>query len=70
VLTIEYKVNFVAPARGRRVIARGRVMKPGRTITVCVGDAVAEPEQGGPERLVATMLPTMMAAPLRTDGEA
>src|SRR2546423_1262771 len=70
VLTIEYKVNFVAPARGRRVIARGRVMKLGRTITVCAGDAVAEPEQGGPERLVATMLATMITAPLRTDGEA
>ena len=70
VLTIEYKVNFVAPARGRRVIARGRVRKPGRTITVCAGDAVAEPEQGGPERLVAMMLATMIAAPLWTDGEA
>jgi uncharacterized protein (TIGR00369 family) len=69
VLTIEYKVNFVAPAWGRRFIARGRVTKPGRTITVCAGDAVTEPEQGGPERLVATMLATMIAAPLRTDGE-
>jgi uncharacterized protein (TIGR00369 family) len=70
VLTIEYKVNFVAPARGRRVIARGRVTKSGRMITVCAGDAVAEPEQDGPERLVATMLATMITAPLRTDGEA
>src|SRR5919202_1069562 len=69
VLTIEYKVNFVAPARGRRVIARGRVRKPGRTITVCAGDAVVEPEQGGPERLVAAMPATMITAPLRTDGE-
>jgi acyl-coenzyme A thioesterase PaaI-like protein len=63
-------VNFVAPARGRRVIARGRVMKLGRTINVCAGDAVAEPQQGGSERLVATMLATMIVAPLRTDGEA
>ena len=45
-------------------------MKLGRTITVCAGDAVAESEQGGPERLVATMLATMIAAPHRTDGEA
>jgi uncharacterized protein (TIGR00369 family) len=70
VLTIEYKVNFVAPARGRRVIARGRVTKSGRTITVCAGDAFAESEQSGQERLVATMLATTITAPRRADGEA
>src|SRR5579875_3328353 len=63
VLTVEYKVNFLAPAIGRRVIARGRVVKLGRTITVCAGDAFAE--QDGRERLVATMIATMIAAPDR-----
>jgi uncharacterized protein (TIGR00369 family) len=34
VLTVEYKVNLLAPARGDRFVARGRVVKPGRTLTV------------------------------------
>jgi uncharacterized protein (TIGR00369 family) len=59
VLTVEYKVNFLAPARGTRFIARGRVTKPGRTLTVCAGEVVALQE--GREVLIATMLTTMMA---------
>jgi uncharacterized protein (TIGR00369 family) len=59
VLTVEYKVNFIAPAAGERFVARGRVTKPGRTLTVCVGDVFAQ--QDGEERLIATMLTTMMA---------
>ena len=59
VLTVEYKVNFLAPARGTLFIARGRVTKPGRTLTVCAGDVVALQE--GREVLIATMLTTMMA---------
>jgi uncharacterized protein (TIGR00369 family) len=58
VLTIEYKVNFLAPAQGERVVARGRVIRPGRTVTVCAGDVVAV--DGGEEKLVATLLATMM----------
>ncbi len=58
VLTIEYKVNFLSPAMGKRMIARGRVTKPGRTITVCTGDVLAT--SNGKEKLVATMLATMM----------
>src|SRR5262249_42287659 len=41
VLTVEYKVNLLAPAKGERLIARGRVLKPGRTLTVCAGDVFA-----------------------------
>ena len=41
VLTVEYKANFLAPAQGERMVARGRVIRPGRTITVCAGDVVA-----------------------------
>ena len=58
VLTAEYKVNFLAPAAGRRFVAHGRVIKPGRTLTVTTGDVVAETEAG--PRPVATMLATMM----------
>ena len=58
VLTIEFKVNFVAPAAGEQMHARGRVTRPGRTVTVCAGDVFAL--RDGQERLVATMLATMM----------
>ncbi len=58
VLTIEYKANFLAPAQGGRVVARGRVIRPGRTVTVCAGDVVAVDR--GEEKLVATLLATMM----------
>lgn len=59
VLTVEYKVNLLAPAAGTHMIARGRVTKPGRTITVCTGDVYAY--RDGQEKLVATMMATMMA---------
>ena len=59
VVTVEYKVNFIAPARGERLIAHGRVVKPGRALTVCAGDVHALSD-GAPEP-VATMLGTMMA---------
>jgi uncharacterized protein (TIGR00369 family) len=65
VLTIEYKVNFVSPAIGERMIARGRVAKPGRTVTVCAGDVFAL--SGEKEKLVATMLATMMTVRERPD---
>jgi uncharacterized protein (TIGR00369 family) len=58
VLTVEFKVNLLAPGRGEAVIARARVMKPGRTLTVVRGDVLAQ--ERGEERLVATMLATMM----------
>ena len=58
VLTVEYKVNFMAPAQGERLIARGRVIRAGRTLTVCAGDVVAV--RDGAEHPVATMLATVM----------
>lgn len=62
VLTVEYKVNFMAPAAGTRLLARGQVRKPGRTLTVCAGEAWMETDGGGDgsERSVATMLATIM----------
>src|SRR5881409_1706077 len=57
VLTIEYKVNFLSPAQGERMVARGRVVRPGRTVSVCPGDVVAITGANG--KVVATMLSTM-----------
>ena len=59
VLTIEFKINLLAPARGERFRMEGRVIKPGRTITVCEGRAFAVDNQQ--EKLVATMGCTLMA---------
>ena len=59
VLTIEFKTNLLAPAKGERFTFRGHVIKPGRTITVCEAQAFAH--DGGKERLVATMTATLMA---------
>ena len=67
VLSIEFKTNLLAPAKGSRFIARGRVVRAGRTIVVCSGDVIALPdaqkdEAGGGkvEVMVATMLATML----------
>jgi uncharacterized protein (TIGR00369 family) len=60
VLTIEFKVNLLAPARGPRFRFEGRVVKPGRTISVVEGRALQSAGDGGPEKLVATMTATVM----------
>ena len=65
VLTVEYKVNLLAAARGERVVARGSVLRPGRTLTVCEADVVAL--EGGRERPIARMLATLMALTDRPD---
>ena len=59
VLTIEFKVNLLNPAAGERFVARGQVVKPGRTIMVCTGDVVAE-RTDGTQQTVALMQATMM----------
>lgn len=58
VLTVEFKINLFAPALGDRLIARGQVVRGGRTITVCHGDAYALKD--GQETHCATMIATMM----------
>jgi uncharacterized protein (TIGR00369 family) len=58
VLTVELKINLLAPASGRRLVAEGEVVRAGRTLTVCRGDAHAE--QGAERVHVATMLATMV----------
>ncbi len=65
VLSIEFKVNLLAPARGEEFRAIGTVLKPGRNITVVEGRLVANHD--GKEKLVATMVATMMAVYGRED---
>ena len=64
ILTIEYKINLLAPAKGQRFRMVGQVIKPGRTVTVTEGRAYAVNE--GREKLIATMGATLMAI---TGGE-
>jgi uncharacterized protein (TIGR00369 family) len=59
VLTIEFKVNLLAPGKGDRFLFRGSVTKPGRTIIVADGQAYAYGPEGE-ARLIATMTGTMM----------
>jgi len=65
VLSIEFKINLLAPARGEHFRVVGRVVKPGRTITVCEAEAFAC--GGDRSKLVASMTGTMMAVVAR-DG--
>ena len=58
VLSVEFKVNLLEPAVGDRLVARGRVVRAGRTITVCRAEAVAHSADG--EALVALMTATIM----------
>ena len=59
VLTTEFKINFVAPAAGDRIIARGRIVKAGRTLTVAQTEVFAE--SSGKEELIALLTATIMA---------
>jgi uncharacterized protein (TIGR00369 family) len=59
VLSVEYKLNLLAPAVGQRMIARATVLRSGRTVTVCRGDVFAVSDGG--EKLIAAMQATMMA---------
>jgi len=63
VLTIEMKINFLAPAIGEELVARGRVIRPGRRMVV-VGAEVAAVDEDGRETPVALMQGTMIPASL------
>ncbi|MCE2646243.1 MAG: PaaI family thioesterase [Burkholderiaceae bacterium] len=58
VLTVEYKINMLAPATGERLEARGTVVKSGRTLSIARADVFGV--ANGEERLVATMQQTLM----------
>ena len=66
VLTIEFKINLLAPARGPRFQLVGQVTKAGRTISVVDGQAFEQDEQGA-RKLIATMTATMMTVVGRDD---
>lgn len=68
VLTTEFKINLLAPADGERLRALGRVIKPGRTLTVCEVEVFALKD--GKEKLCAKLLQTLMTLHGRPDQKA
>ncbi len=68
VLTTEYKINLLAPADGQSLRAVGRVVKPGKTLSVC--DVEVFVEKDGHERLCAKMLQSLIALHGRPDTRA
>jgi len=59
VLSVEFKVNLLRPAKGARFLARAEVVKAGKTLTIVRADVFAM-DQDGERELIATMLGTMM----------
>lgn len=62
VLAVEFKINLLAPARGESFLACGRVLRPGKTLTVCLADVYGF--VGGERTLIATMLSTIIIRPV------
>ncbi len=58
ILTVEFKINLLAPAKGQAFRFVGHVVKPGRTLVIAEGRAFANDD--GREKLIATMSATMM----------
>ncbi len=59
ILTVEYKLNLIAPGDGYLLIGRARVIQPGRTLTVCRSEVFVV--KNGIEKLSATSLMSLMA---------
>jgi uncharacterized protein (TIGR00369 family) len=66
VLTVEYKMNLLAPAEGEELIARARVVRSGKTLKICMADVFAR--KGEVETHCATVLATIMCLPGKSDG--
>lgn len=66
VLSVEFKVNLLAPAAGERFLAVGRVLRSGRTLSVCLGEVYAV--QGPSRKLICAMQATMIASRLPGSG--
>ena len=62
VLTVEYKINFLAPAWGQKMVARGEVITAGRRLFVCKAEVVAVSEEGE-ETPCAALQQTVATAP-------
>jgi acyl-coenzyme A thioesterase PaaI-like protein len=58
VLAVEFKINLMAPAAGQFLVARGRVLRAGRTLSVCQADVTAVAD--GAEKDVAMLVATIM----------
>ena len=61
VLAVEFKINLLAPAKAPLLLARGRVLRAGRRLTVCLSEVFGV--DGVEQELVATMLSTISARP-------
>ena len=59
ILTVEYKLNLIAPGDGELLIAHGQVIKSGHTLTICRSEVFVV--KNGDERLCATSLMTLIA---------
>jgi uncharacterized protein (TIGR00369 family) len=66
VLTVEFKINLIAPADGERLVATGRVKKPGRTLTICEFEVVAA--KGGKATVCALGLETLICLAGKPDA--
>ncbi|HXX86128.1 MAG TPA: PaaI family thioesterase [Casimicrobiaceae bacterium] len=66
VLTVEYKMNLLAPAAGERLLAMGEVVKQGRTLAITRGEVYAE--RDGRRTLCAIMQQTLMVMSGKPDG--
>lgn len=65
VLTVEYKINLLAPAAGDELIARAHVVRSGKTLKICAADVYVR--KGDTETHCATMLATIMCLPGKSD---
>ena len=66
VLTVEFKLNLLAPAGGERIVAEGHVVKPGRTLVITRGEVYAE--RAGARTLVALMQQTLIVLAGKPDA--
>ena len=62
VLAVEFKINLLEPARADGFLARARVLRPGRTLSICQADVVGTDADA---RLIATMTSTIIIRPVR-----
>jgi uncharacterized protein (TIGR00369 family) len=68
VLAVEFKINLVAPAVAEQFEARARVLRSGKTLSVCFAEVYGL--NSGSETLVATMLSTIIARAIGVPGAA